>query len=703
MIAPVAARTHPAAWLLLLPLPILSLAFVRYDLQANIRADYLWLLACVVAWHALIAAVVHWGGRPSAPHWVARPRCWLPAVAALPALVGLVVFAGPATLASALLLMVAALGLGSLADQDGAPSATTSLVVGLGLIAAIVGWLLPVPVHQRWLYLSLAAVVIVWRRRPIARQLRAAFESVDGLASTRPQWTILLVAAVTVASLGLWLPSLNYDDNAVHLILQSQLRFDGYYHLDVQTQSWAVAPWANNVLHGVAAMLAGGEARAAVASLWLLLGVAGAWRLARALDASPGTALAAAAVFASQPLTGYFTTAMQVDGASTAILLNLAALTAGQDRGRLSGVAVGAICGLLLALKTSNLLYMLPLLGWLVAVRPEGQRLRWALIALATLLAIGGSSYAYATLVTGNPLFPFFNGFFQSPYYPLENFADPRWRAGISWRSLWDLTFNTVAFGEFYPGAAGFALLALLPAALVDAVRRPASRWLLLWALATGWLVFSYLQYLRYIFPALSVLCVLGVVGLARLVDRRVFAGVVIAVWLANAALMPTTHWIARENPWMPLLRDGPDARNDLVRTFMPERALLERVMAGNPDACVLMGDPKKPFVGAGHGHAISMHRRYDPELWQARNTADADASGERWTSLLVSVEPSFVVVDVAVRGPMVKALEGLGYARVDREGSLEAWNKPQSAGRGCRALDERRNRASALLRMGSR
>ncbi|WP_374606278.1 hypothetical protein [Thermomonas sp.] len=702
MSARVAARPHPAAWLLLLPLPLLLLAFVRYDLQANIRADYRWLLACVVAWHALIAFVVHWCERHSVPHAMAQSRKWLPVAAALPALLGLVVFVGPATLAAAMLLALAALGLGTLADQEDASGATTSLVVGLGVIAAVVGWLLPFPLHQRWLYLALAAVVVMWRRRPIARQLRAAFEALDGLASTRPQRAILLVAAMTVASLGLWLPSLNYDDNAVHLILQSQLRFDGYYHLDVQTQSWAVAPWANNVLHGVAAMLAGGEARAAVASLWLLLGVAGAWRLARALDASPGTALAAAAVFASQPLTGYFTTAMQVDGASTAILLNLAALAAGPDRGKLGAVAVGAICGLLLALKTSNLLYMLPLLAWLVAVRPVGQRLRWASIALATVLAIGGSSYAYATLVTGNPLFPFFNGFFQSPYYPIENFSDPRWRAGISWRSLWDLTFNTVAFGEFYPGAAGIALLALLPAALVDAVRRPASRWLLLWALATGLLVFSYLQYLRYIFPALSVLCVLGVVGLARLGDRRVFAGVVITVALANAALLPTTHWIARENPWMQLLREGPAARSDLVRKFMPERALLERVMAGNPDACVLMGDPKKPFVGAGHGHAISMHRRYDPELWQARNAAEADTSGKRWTSLLAWVDPSFVVVDGSVRGPIFGALEGSGYVRVDREDSLEAWGRLQSGGGGCRALDERRNRARELLRVRS-
>lgn len=673
------ARTHPAAWLLLVPLPILLYASIRYDFAANIRVDYRWLSACLVAWHAVFAALATWASR-RASRWTSH----LAFMAALPALIGLLVFAGPVVVVTAMLITLAALGLGSLANRGDGASAATSLVVGLACMAACVGWLLPFPLHYRWVYLVLVVAIIVLRRRNIAVQVRGAATSLRDLASTQPLWLILLIGAATIASLGLWLPSLNYDDNAVHLILPSQLLFDGYYHLDVQTQSWAVAPWANNVLHGVAMMLAGGEARPAVALLWLLLGIVGGWRLARVLGASPGVALAAAAVFVSQPLTGYFTTSMQVDGASTAILLNLAAMAVGPERAKLGAVAIGAICGLLLSLKTSNLVYLLPLLAGLVAAQSVGNRLRWAVTALATLLLVGGSSYVYATLVTGNPLFPFYNAVFQSPYYPLQNLHDKRWLAGISWRSLWDLTFHSDSYGEFYPGAAGVAVLALLPALLVDALRRPGPRFLLLWAFVTGILVFSFLQYLRYIFPALSVLTVLGVVSLERVAGRRAFVLAVLAVTLANAALMPTTSWIARGNHWVQLLRDGPGSRADIVRKVIPERALLQRVMARNPDACVLMSDPKSPFVGAGHGHGISLHRRYDPVLWQARELANADATGQRWQQLLADIGASQVIVDAPNEPALVAALQVAGYRQVDDEGLLQTW--VSKSGGGCKS-----------------
>ena len=693
MNAAIQARTHPATWLLLLPLVICLFAFAHYSLAANILANYRWLLAGVVVWHAVFAALALWTAS-NGSRWTR----WLPCLAMLPALTGLVVFAGPVAVATAVLLVITALGIGSLANREADASAATSLMVGLACIAAAVGWLLPLPAHYRWVYLLLTVAIIVLRRRDVAGHLRSAGGTFNELASSQPQWLILLIGAASITSLGLWLPSLNYDDNAVHLILPSQLLFDGYYHLDVQTQSWAVAPWANNVLHAVAMMLAGGEARPVVALLWLLLGVIGAWRLARALDASPRVALAVAAVFASQPLTSYFTTTMQVDGASTAILLNLAAMAVGPHRNKLGAVVVGAICGLLLSLKTSNLIYMLPLLVWLVAAQSAGTRIRWIAVMLATLMVVGGSSYTYALLVTGNPLFPFYNALFKSPYYPLENLRDLKWMAGISWRSLWALTFQTERYGQFYPGAAGIATLTLLPALLVDAVRRPAPRWLLLWVFAAGWLVFFYMQYLRYIFPALSVLAVLGVVALARLVDRRAFVIVVFVVVLANAALMPTTSWIARSNHWAQLLREGPSARDDIVRRVIPERALLERIMARNPDACVLMGNPKQPFVGAGHGHAISMHRRYDPELWRARNQANADASGQRWAALLAKIGPSMVISDTENEPALAHALATNAYVAQTREGSLEAWIS--TSGSTCRSplLELRQNQQLKAL-----
>lgn len=684
------------ATLPLLPLLVVLFAAWRYDLAANIRGDYRWLVGTLFVVFAALAGGAH----------IAAKRGWrhgslLLLVAACVPLLGVVVYAGWTSIGASLLLIAAALALASCFQGASRSGIAIALMAGMACLSALVGWLLPVPLHHRAAYLVVALVLVVVRWRALRAMAREASATLHGMLSAHPGWSILLIGATTIASLGLWLPSLNYDDNAVHLILPSQLLADGYYRLDVQTQSWAVAPWANNVLHAIAAMFAGQEARASVALLWLLLGMSGAWRLARAVGGSPNVALAAVAVFAAQPLTGYFTTTMQVDGANAAILLHLAAIAATPAASRPGAAVIGLLAGLLLALKTSNLVYMLPLLAWMARSLPHGARLRWLGTFALCLLPVAASSYAYAWLVTGNPLFPFYNAVFKSSYYPLENFRDLKWMAGVSWSSLWDITFRTDAYGQFFPGAAGLAVLATLPALIVDAVRRPASRWLALWALATGLLLFWFMQYLRYIFPALAVLAVLGTVALARFADRRVFAAAVVALVMSDALLMPTTSWIARENHWAQLLREGPAARADIERKVMPERALLARIMARDPNACVLMSNPKAPFVGTGRGHAMSLHRRYDPELWRARNDAETDASGGKWRDLLARIGASHVIVDPGVEPLLARTLAGLGHVVLDREGPVELIAAAQLEQRRCTlALRNGRDQSRRLLRM---
>lgn len=678
------------------PLPLLVVLFAawRYDLAANIRGDYRWLVGTLFVVFAAFAGGAH----------IAAQRGWrhvalMPLLAACVPALGVVVFAGWTSAFATVVLMAAALALASCLRMASRSGIAIALMVGMACLMALVGWLLPFPVHHRATYLVVALALVLARWYALQDMGREAPAALRGTLSAYPGWSILLIGAATIASLGLWLPSLNYDDNAVHLILPSQLLADGYYRLDVQTQSWAVAPWANNVLHAIAAVFAGQEARAAVALLWLLLGISGAWRLARAVGASPQVALAAAAVFAAQPLTGYFATTMQVDGASAAVLLHLAAIAATPAAARPGAAVIGFLAGLLLALKTSNLVYMLPLLAWLVVSLPGGTRARWLGTFVLCLLPVAASSYAYAWLVTANPLFPFYNAVFKSPYYPLENFRDLKWMAGVSWRSLWDITFKTNAYGQFFPGAAGLAVLATLPALFMDAVHRPASRWLALWALATGLLLFWFMQYLRYIFPALAVLAVLGTVALARFPDRRVFAAAVVALVLADAMLMPTTSWIARENHWAQLLRQGPAVRADIERKVMPERALLARIMARDPDACVLMGNPKAPFVGTGRGHAISLHRRYDPELWRARNDAETDASGGKWRALLARIGASHVIVDPAKEPLLERTLARMGHVVLDREGALEVRGAVDQQARRCMpGLRSSRDMSGTLL-----
>lgn len=46
------------------------------------------------------------------------------------------------------------------------------------------------------------------------------------------------------------------------------------------------------------------------------------------------------------------------------------------------------------------------------------------------------SYYLYAGINTGNPIFPYFNAIFKSPYARLDNFRDPRWGPKSFWEAL---------------------------------------------------------------------------------------------------------------------------------------------------------------------------------------------------------------------------------------------------------------------------
>jgi len=675
------ARANPNStllrWAAVLAVPLVAALVLQQGANVKDPRGFLRLLAVAAALLVAAAIVVaKWPGSATAAAGV---------VSLL-----LVHYCGAPSMLSFVLLTFSGAALGSVLDSRMAWPAALRLLAGLAVMVAIVGWLLPFPVHGSRSYLLAAAALCWWRRGFLAREWHALANGWRELARAAPRWLLLAVGAAFVASLGLWLPSLNYDDNSAHLILPYQLLADGYYHLDVSTQVWAVAPWANNVLHGIAALFAGTEARPAANLLWLLLGMNGAWRLARSVGASEGCGLAAVAVYASLPLTGYFTTAMQVDGASGAVLMHLAATLAGAGRALPPALAIGALLALLAGLKATNAIFALPAIAWGAWLAVRQRNWGWLAVAGGLAILLAGASYFYATWVTGNPLFPLFNGVFKSPYYPPIDFIDPRWQTGMGWRLPWDLTMHTDRFGEVYPGAWGFALLALLPALLLDAVRDTRSRWLVLWFAASGIVLFAQVQYLRYVFPSMACLVVLGVVALGRGADRRLLASASVILVVGNALLLPTTSWMARENPWQPLLGSGNAASARIEAQMAPARVLLERVLVEDARACVLLADGESPYIGVAGGRAQSIKSGYDPRMSKSFEWARSDPSGARWGEFLASVGPSHVMTGAGTDTALTDALVAAGYATQDHEGPYATWVASDPAKRSCTGNLER-------------
>ena len=677
-------------WLGLLAIPLVAALMVQQGMYAQVPAGFMQGVA--VAAGLLLVTVVFpadWRGNTVA-------------VAAGVASLLLVYYCGAASTLAFVLLALAGFALGSLLDPRQAWPAALRLLAGIAVMVAVVGWLLPFPVHGTRTYLLAAGALCWWRRAFLVRESEALVEGWRQLARVAPLWLLLATAAAFIASIGLWLPSLNYDDNAAHLILPYQLLADGYYHLDVSTQVWAVAPWANNVLHGIAALFAGAEARPAMNLLWLLLGLNGAWRLARAVGASEASGLAAVAVYASLPLTGYFSTSMQVDGASAVVLMHLAATLVTAGRSLPPALVVGMLLALLAGLKVTNAIFALPAVAWVAWLALRQHDGRWLAVAGGSAVLLGGASFAYSTWVTGSPLFPLFNGVFQSPYYPSIDFVDPRWHAGLAWQMPWDLTVHTERFGEVYRGAWGFALLALLPALAHDAFRDRRARWLILWFAASGIVLFAQVQYMRYLFPAMACMVVVGVVALGRGIDRRLLGVASVILVVGNALLLPTTSWMARENPWQALLLSGTPASARIEAQMAPARVLLERVLALDGRACILVADAESPYVAVAGGRAQSVKSGYDPRMSKSFEWAESDASGARWREFLASVGPSHVLTGAGTPGAFTDALAAAGYATQDHEGGYAAWSAVDPAKRMCTGNLERvRDEAHRRLHPG--
>lgn len=85
--------------------------------------------------------------------------------------------------------------------------------------------------------------------------------------------------------------------------------------------------------------------------------------------------------------------------------------------------------GCWIALKLTNIIYVIPCI--FVYLYFHWREISWQawMLSVACFLIPFFEYLAFDYICTGNPLYPWYNAIFQSPYYPIENFKDTRWGA----------------------------------------------------------------------------------------------------------------------------------------------------------------------------------------------------------------------------------------------------------------------------------
>lgn len=587
-------------------------------------------------------------------------------------LLGLAVFSGPMPVLATALLAAAAIGLGSLVLRG-----PIALPIGLAMIAGSLGWLLSLSIHHRAVYALACIAVIAWRRRAILdtlHQLRLQFDADARAAPAAATGAILLLGLAGTAA---WLPTMQSDDVAYHLGLPAQLQATAHYAMDARLQVWALAPWNGDVLQGVAQVLAGGEARGALNALWLLIAAGAMHWLTGALGGDARRRWWAVALMASLPLTMYLATGMQTELVAMAWLPALAWLVlrdgdAPSPRVLLAGAL---LFGALFGLKLMHGVIALPLLAW--AAWRHRARLPWRALPLGAALAaiVGGSSYAHAWQLTGNPVLPLFNGWFRSPFFPLRDFEDTRWNAGLGIDDLWGITFDTGRYLEAHAGGFGFVLIALLGVWLL-ALRDVRTRGLAIVASSGLLITLLPLQYARYLHPSLVLLLPALVVAWPTV--RR---GAV-AFWglcVLNLAFATNASWMLRTGA---LKRDIANPGNDapLFKRYAPERLLAQQLPNDGRLVLVTPGNYGALAELGQRGRNISW---YSP-AWEVEATrAEADPSGRAWAALLQRNRIGHVILDT--RKPSAALRTGLGLANArmaDQAADSQRWSLPVEATR---------------------
>ena len=405
-------------------------------------------------------------------------------------------------------------------------------------------------------------------------------------------------------------PEVSADGLAMHLAIPAMIAHEARFAFDFQFYAWALMPMGGDFAF-TGAYLLGGEAAARLLNFAMLAIIVAMVYKASLRWLSPDRAALATALFASTPLVQLVTGSLFVENVWAALIVGACfALWTGE-------VTAGAILlGAAFSTKLGTSAYLLPaaVLAW-VALRKKKYRMRTAAIASLLLICFAAPPYLYAWIKTRNPIFPFANTFFRSPYFDATvSLADVRYPPSHDWDALYDLTFRSADFIEGQGGALGFQYFLLLAPLLILWTRK-APRAPVLFGAAGALITFVSLPNLRYLYPALPLISV----GFAWLLcELPAFTFAAVAILAVNLWFMPSSGWSHREFALF-----TPEQVEKYLRVSAPQRKLVEvlnQIAPGEPVA-FLDGDP---IAGLhANGYADQWHTY---AFWKGLlNAADGD------------------------------------------------------------------------------
>lgn len=369
-------------------------------------------------------------------------------------------------------------------------------------------------------------------------------------------------------------PEVSSDGLAMHLAIPTMVARHARFAFDFRQYSWALMP-AGGDWAFTAAYLLGGEAAARLLNFALLALIAAMVYQASRKRTSPLGASIAAALFASTPLVQLVTGSLFVENVWAALILG-AALTLARGELLWAGMLLGAA----LSVKIGTSAYLAP--AAVIAIYQARGRWRSAALAALAFVVFAAPPYLNAWHMSGNPMYPFANHFFKSPYFDqATSLEDVRYQQRLDWKAGYDAAFRSGEYFEGQSGSMGFQYF-LLTLPLLILLDRRGPRAIVLLGVCGALITFATLPNVRYLYPALPLLAI----GFGWLCSQLSFlSGASIVVIALNLWFLPASGWYHKDFALFTRAQF-----DDYLEYSAPQRklvALLNRTAPGEPVAFI--------------------------------------------------------------------------------------------------------------------
>lgn len=278
-------------------------------------------------------------------------------------------------------------------------------------------------------------------------------------------------------------PAYNFDDLSSHLFIPQQTKLFGSFEFSPHF-AMGLTPCLLSIGSYTSVFLLGGENAVRLLNVSLFVFSALALESGTRRFWSARTALFATLFSVFTPFTCWILGIVFVDSFFLlfATMLLFYSLAVAREKPLDWLPSCGLLFGLGYLAKQQIIFFLLPLSAPLacLAFRLIWQQPRTGLKQLLAAVIVFATTISppllHNYLLSGNPIYPFYNAFFRSSYWPAENLKDSRWSQPLDLSSLWNLTFNGPLFIENMRYAFGFSALVFAPLLLVrctgDAIKR---------------------------------------------------------------------------------------------------------------------------------------------------------------------------------------------------------------------------------------